>query len=420
MNITEFLRSGVRALTNRAHPGMYGKLRYALGTGDVGNAIGIPVAYRDDHMLVLGATRQGKSTLVADMTAQMTNQSVMVIDPHRSTVDYLLSRNLPDKYEPESIFLLCPGKKFVPGLNLLQVLPGETAYDTAQRFTEVCVDIFFGGDITEARRFQDTTLHTTWALAATGWTVVEIERFLTSDAFRSVLYDRLNEFPDLQRWIMRFNGLNRVQRQTQIESTINRLAFFQHGEPALLFGQRESTIDIQKFLSLDQAVFFAPLSPDLLHETGAYVVAGVLLSLVDTLLAKRRKNTMHPRLRIVVEEFQRYPVPSLIRLLTERRGFGASVTLVTQGLQLLSRSMRSTILNNVGPIIAFRVSADEAQTIAPEIFRPHPHTIRRVLNSGEKEFYTYSEMMAYAAHAVTQLPHEHFFYICLSTRSNGG
>ena len=370
----------------------------------------IPPQNADDHILIVGATQSGKSTLAAQLALpSLDNRSLLLIDPHNSLLQTLLSGDALNAFEDRAIFPLLPGRPYVPAWNLLQPLNNETPQDCAQRFTETAVDVFFHGNLIEAQRFQEHTFYAAWALAAAGWTAAEIDPFLTSSPFRAHLYPKLAPYPDLQRWIKRFNRLSNARRADLTASTLSRMRLFRLGETALIFGQRRSTLNLERFLQLPKALFLASLSTNLLHQSGAYLAAALLLASVDALLARRQKDGFHFKLRILADEFQRYPTAALERLLAERRGYGASLTLITQGLSQLSPSQRAVLLNNIGPLAAFRLAAAETDLLAAELFYPSPLLPRQQRSSGDSDLYPRREALAWYADQLKKLPPRHFY-----------
>ncbi len=380
-----------------------------LGFTADGSPLTLSPAETRGHTLIVGSTQTGKSTLAALWAAQQSDRSLLVIDPHAALVHRLLADGILRDYPAAAVFPLIPGIDFVPGWNLLQPLPGETPADCARRLTNVATDIFFAGDLTAATRFRDVLFHTAWALSATGWTAAEINIFLRSKPFRAHIARRVTHLPVLHRWLTDAAAMSDTRWRERTESTTNRFGIFQSGEPALIFGQRQSTLDVDAFLRLPRALWLAPLTVDALHADGAYLAAAMLLALTDARLAHRRKNAAHPPLLIVADEFQRYPTAALERLLTERAGFGASLLLVTQGLYALSPVMSGTVLNNIRTLAAFRLSARQAELLAPHLFHISPLLTRRQRATGDRDLYNYADALPQYRQKVQELPDRRFF-----------
>ncbi len=383
-----------------------------LGRGEDGRPYQLDDAGLHLHLLVDGKTRQGKSTLLSSIAWQdvaRNDCAVVVLDPHSALVDRLLAAGLAYGADDRTVGLLTD-EDAVPGFNLLQPLPGESADECAARFVECAMALWFQGDVTEAQRFQNYTYHAGWALAATGWTVLEIEPLLRHRPFRQRIADQVSD-PRLRAWLAELDRERDQRIRDLTESTVNRFRSFTRGENAFIFGQRQTTFDLPTLLD-EGGILLAALPASVLGDTGSYLAAGVLLSLTDTCLAGRRKDSPHhtnPRVRLVADESQAYAVPPLRRLLAERAGFGASLVLATQGLnQLTDHRLARFVLNNVGVRAVFACGADEAADMAEELFRPDPLLVKR-----EREpwvtFYTPQEQMTHRTKAIQNLPPHTFF-----------
>ena len=298
----------------------------------------------------------------------------------------------------------------VPGFNLLQPLFDEPPEACAARLVESALALWFRAQVTEAQRFQNYAYHAAWALAETGWTVLEIEPLLRHRPFRQHIAAQVSA-PRLRAWLAELDRERDDRIRDLTESTVNRFRAFARGMTALIFGQRETTFDLPRLLDTG-GVLLAALPAATLGDTGAYLAAGVLLSLIDACLAHRPKDSPYhrnPRLRLLADEAHAYAVPPLRRLLAERAGFGASLVLATQGLgQLDDRQLARFVLNNVSAHAVFACSAEEARTMAEELFRPDP-----LLVKSQREpfttFYTPREQITYWAKAIQNLPPHTFF-----------
>lgn len=406
------LHQSVRALVGPPQPPALPPDRLALGTTGDGEPLCLDSPALNLHILVDGKTRQGKSTLLATIACQDVARSdcaVVVLDPHAALVDQLLVAGLTDVAD-ERLVALLPDQDHVPAFNLLQPLPGETAESCATRLVESALALWFSGQLIEAQRFQNYAFHAAWILAETGWTVLEIEPLLRHRPFRHFIAGKIAD-PRLRAWLIEIERERDDRLRELTESTVNRFRAFGRGTAGLIFGQRQTTFDLPALLD-GGGVLLAALPTAALGETGAYLAAGVLLSLIDGCLARRPKDSpthSNPRLRLLADEAQAYAVPPLRRLLAERAGFGASLVLSTQGLgQLDDPQLARFVLNNVSVQVAFACSAEEARRMTEEIFRPDP-----LLVKSRREpwvtFYSPHEQMAYWTKEIQNLPAYDFY-----------
>ena len=108
----------------------------------------------------------------------------------------------------------------------------------------------------------------------------------------------------------------------------------------------------------------------------AALVGASLLNLVDAVI--REQGSLPPQERrgalVVVDEMQSMPGVDYESMLSELGKFGASFILATQSLaklEDLSRTMRDTILANVGCLAVFQVAGSDARQLVWELGKDH-------------------------------------------------
>ncbi|MFX7922541.1 hypothetical protein ABTK16_19545, partial [Acinetobacter baumannii] len=81
-----------------------------------------------------------------------------------------------------------------------------------------------------------------------------------------------------------------------------------------------------------------------------------------------------------VDEFQNFATDSFGSILSESRKYRLSLTLAHQFLGQLPPSLHDAVLGNAGSILAFRVGADDAVELAPEIGLHSPSALTDLAN----------------------------------------
>ena len=104
----------------------------------------------------------------------------------------------------------------------------------------------------------------------------------------------------------------------------------------------------------------------------AALVGASLLNLVDAVIREQGSVTLRERrgALVVVDEMQSMPGVDYESMLSELGKFGASFVLATQSLAKLddlSRTMRDTLLANVGCLAVFQVAGNDARTLVWEL-----------------------------------------------------
>ena len=104
----------------------------------------------------------------------------------------------------------------------------------------------------------------------------------------------------------------------------------------------------------------------------AALVGASLLNLVDAVIREQGSVALRERrgALVIVDEMQTMPGVDYESMLSELGKFGASFILATQSLAKLddlSRTMRDTLLANVGCLAVFQVAGNDARTLVWEL-----------------------------------------------------
>ena len=104
----------------------------------------------------------------------------------------------------------------------------------------------------------------------------------------------------------------------------------------------------------------------------AALMGGTMVSLVEA--AMREQEKIDPSLRskcmLVCDEFQTVTGANWEGMLAEIRKYGGALVLATQSLTRLDtpeRKLKAGILGNIGVILAYQMSAEDAHIVAPEM-----------------------------------------------------
>ena len=143
-----------------------------------------------------------------------------------------------------------------------------------------------------------------------------------------------------------------------------------------ILGQPRSTIDLRRTI-LDGGILFVSTAQGTAGRDVAALVGSSILNLVDAVI--REQGDRPPERRrgalVVVDEMQSMPGVDYESMLSELGKFGASFVLATQSLDKLddlSRTMRNTLLANVGCLAIFQVAGSDARQLVWGA-RPRPH-----------------------------------------------
>ena len=153
-----------------------------------------------------------------------------------------------------------------------------------------------------------------------------------------------------------------------------RLSYYASSKRArAILGQSRSTLDLRRTI-LDGDILLVNTAQGAVGRDVAALVGASLLNLVDGVIREQGSLPFEQRrgALVVVDEMQSMPGVAYESMLSELGKFGASFVLATQSLAKLddlSRTMRDTLLANVGCLAVFQVAGSDARQLVWELGR---------------------------------------------------
>ena len=120
-------------------------------------------------------------------------------------------------------------------------------------------------------------------------------------------------------------------------------------------------------------ILIVNLSKGLIGEDNASILGSFLVTKIQ-LAAMSRQDIPDIKDRrpfyLYVDEFQNFATDSFATILSEARKYGLNLTVANQYISQMSESVRDAVFGNVGTMICFRVSADDAPILSKQ-FEPN-------------------------------------------------
>ena len=206
------------------------------------------------------------------------------------------------------------------------------------------------------------------------YTILDGLRLLSDEKFRSGVLEKVNDPYILEWWGRDFGGWRRETRADALAPVQTRLSYYASSKRArAILGQSRSTIDLRRTIH-DGGILLVNTAQGVVGRDVAALVGASLLNLVDAVI--REQGSLPPSKRrgalVVVDEMQSMPGVDYESMLSELGKFGASFILATQSLSKLedlSRTMRDTLLANVGCLAVFQVAGSDARQLVWELGR---------------------------------------------------
>ncbi len=379
-------RSGARVLLPSARG-----VRGGAHVGDTTAGRPRPVHFPDDllrrHHLYVARTRMGKSTLMRHIVSHKLEEkaagrdgdAIVVVDPHADLVGSLLEEVPPSlANHVRLVDLAAPGG--FPGINLLDTRVFADRDRTADSVVRVARGLWeqWGPRMQSILEQTVKTLHEANAHPDTSAdeqnTILDGLPLLSDDGFRGRILERVSDPYLLDWWARDFGGWRREYRAEALAPVQTRLSYYASSKRArAILGQPRSTIDLRRTI-LDGGVLLVSTAQGTAGRDVAALVGASLLNLVDSVI--REQGSLPPEHRrgalVVVDEMQSMPGVDYESMLSELGKFGASFVLATQSLDKLddlSRTMRTTVLANIGCLAVFQVAGSDARQLVWELDR---------------------------------------------------
>jgi hypothetical protein len=330
-----------------------------------GQPLAQPVSGGLQHVLTVGPTGSGKSTLVSSLIrADMVDgRGAFVLDLKGDLVEDLLA--LVPANRIDDVVVLEPSRGGAqPGLRLF-ARDGDPEL-TSDLILGTLAELF--RDSWGIRSSQYLGLGLKTLAAVPGSTLVDLPALFTDERFRARLLKHLTD-PWIRSAWTRFLSLSASERTVHVSSPLTKLEeLVGRGRLRLVLGQSHSKLDFHEVLSRGQIVLVS-LPPGLLGTPATRLLSALTLwqffQAVEARAAISREKRS-PYFAYVDELGVLSDLPLPIESILERaRGHGCGLALSPQALSQLTPSLRSSVLANVGSLVSFQqTSEEEARVVA--------------------------------------------------------
>ena len=375
-------RSGARALSPLAK-GVKGGALVGDTTAGAKRDIRFPEDLLRRHHLYVARTRMGKSTLMhhvavhkmREKAAGRDDDAIVVIDPHTDLVAGILE-HVPDSLVDRVRLIDLSDETRSPGVNLLDTRVFADRDRTADSVVRVAKGLWdqWGPRMQSILEQTIKTLHEAneQMEAEQQYTILDGLKLLSNEPFRKGVLKKVSDPYLLEWWGSTFTGWSRDYRADSLAPVQTRLSYYASSKRArAILGQRRSTIDMRSVIH-GGGVLLVATSQGTVGRDVAALVGASMLNLVDAVIREQGSLRLEQRrgALVVVDEMQSMPGVDYESMLSELGKFGASFVLATQSLAKLddlSRTMRDTLLANVGCLAVFQVAGADARTLVWEL-----------------------------------------------------
>jgi type IV secretory pathway TraG/TraD family ATPase VirD4 len=333
---------------------------------------GVKQADRRFHMYVVGKTGTGKSTLLKTMVLQdvASGRGLALFDPHGDLVEEVL-KHVPEDRRSDVVYLDTPRGNWT--FNPLSgVEPGQEALAVAE-LIEVFKKIWTDEWGPRLEHLWRNVLFT--LLEVPGSTLADALRLLTDRDYRQDLAKTLGNFDVREFWLHEFAGYSPAFRAVVVAPLQNKLgALLTDPRLHAIIAAEQNSFDLDAVMD-EGKILLVNLSRGQIGEGPAMMLGALLAARIGLAgLARADRPELERRdFHLYLDEFQMFSTRSLATMLAELRKYRVPLILANQYLGQLDQAVRDAVLGNVGTLIVFRVSADDAAHLAREmapVFEP--------------------------------------------------
>ncbi len=326
---------------------------------------------RSRHVYIIGQTGAGKSGTLELLALSdiYHGHGYAIIDPHG---DFAVNnmRFIPGSRIQDVVYFNPADTLFPLGFNPLEVTNPNQKNNISSEVIGVLKRMFgesWGPRLEYILRYTILAL-----LDRPNTTMLDITRMLTDKKFREETLEYCTDTVVMQFWRIEFASWNDKFASEAIAPVLNKVGAFT-ANPIIrnIIGQPKSTFNIRQMMD-EGKILIVNLSKGLIGEDNASILGAFLVTKIQ-LAAMSRSDIADIEDRrpfyLYVDEFQNFATDSFATILSEARKYGLNLTVANQYISQMSETVRDAVFGNVGTMMSFRSSADDAAILGKQ-FEP--------------------------------------------------
>jgi len=325
---------------------------------------GMPRSDRGRHLYIIGQTGTGKSGMLELLTISdiYSPYGFAVIDPHGDYAQAILKR-IPAERAADVVYFNPADTDYPMGFNPLEVYDPKLKTHTCSELIGVIKRIFensWGPRLEYILRYSILAL-----LDYPDATMLDITRILTEKKFRNEVLKYVGDPVVRNFWTIEFASWNDKFMTEAVAPILNKVGAFT-ANPLVrnIIGQAKSSFNIRQIMD-ERKILVVNLSRGLVGEDNAALLGALLVTKVQMAAMSRADIAGENRtpFYLYVDEFQNFATDSFATILSEARKYGLNLTVANQYTAQMMQEVKDAVFGNVGSIISFRTSADDARVM---------------------------------------------------------
>jgi len=362
------------------------KLDISFGVNMYGGTktlIGLTEEDRKEHVLEIGRTNSGKSTIIGNCAKDdmKKGRGVAVIDPHGDLTEDLL--NFVPQSRKDDLMYCNPIDLAHPMcINLLELTAGLAEDDLALEKELVCEGViaifrrvFNDEEKVNAHRIEyilRNTVHTAFTIK--GATIFTVYKLLNNPQYQKEITSKLEDENLRDFWKSEFGRAGDWQIVKMVGGVTSRVGRFLFSPIAKrMLDNPKSTINFDQLLE-NGKILLCNLSEGRLGEDTSHLLGTTIITKIHQAALRRQKIPLNDRkpFYLFVDEFQNFATTSFTKMLSNGRKFGLRIFIAEQTTaQQEDRNTVNAIIANIGTLICFRLASPIDEELILSIFAPY-------------------------------------------------
>jgi hypothetical protein len=319
---------------------------------------------RTHHLHLLGPTGSGKSELLARTALQdiEAGSGVVLVDPKGDVAEDVLARIPASRVD--DVVVIEPSKAGrMVGLDVLAGSPALAAEHVIHIFSSLHSRNW-------GPRSEDLLRNALLSLIGSSTSpLLDVERFLSDQAFRSGVLSRASVSSELARFWRGFDERSAADRAQMVAPLANKLRPLSLSPAVRSLLGSSAPVDLTRTLR-DKRIIIVPLGSAALGQGTARLIGSLFVASLWRSIQQRSSwpKDRRPFVSVVIDEWHqllRLPL-DVGDMLAQARGYGVGLSLANQNLAQLGPEVRAGVLANSGSKVVFRLGHDDASVMARE------------------------------------------------------
>ncbi len=328
----------------------------------------VPVGIYDEdrlrHMYIIGKTGTGKSKFLLNLMINDIQQGkgLGIIDPHGDAIEEVMT-HIP-AHRQQDVIIFDPTDSDYPFcMNPLDIKPDESKQVLAKGFIDIFKKFFWAN--WNAKLEHVLRMIFLALLDKKGATLFDIIRALTDKDFRYDMIESIQDDVVRNFWTNEFAGWSQQFNTEAIMPILNKIGQLLSIDMLKnIFASSENRLDLRKVMDEKKILLIKLPKGKLQEDIMGFLGAMFVTKLFQTAMARQSVEKSERTLFFLyVDEFQNFATETFSEILSEARKYGLSLIVAHQFVKQIPSSISDALFGNVGTLISFRVSSEDAEYI---------------------------------------------------------